>query len=117
MQSHMRTSGQLQAQASAFSVLPEMAMTPADCYQKLVANEVERLAVDDAAGRTAATGIVPYPPGIPMVMPGEKLGTNDEPFLAYLRTIQAWDRVFPGFAHDTHGIESEEGVYKLLVLK
>ena len=117
MQSHMRTSGQLQAQASAFSVLPEMAMTPADCYQKLVANEVERLAVDDAAGRTAATGIVPYPPGIPMVMPGEKLETNDEPFLAYLRTIQAWDRVFPGFAHDTHGIESEEGVYKLLVLK
>ena len=117
MQSHMRSSGQLQAQASAFSMLPEMAMTPADCYQKLVANEVERIAVDDAAGRTAATGIVPYPPGIPMVMPGEKLGTNKEPFLAYLRAIQAWDRVFPGFAHDTHGIESEEGVYKLLVLK
>lgn len=117
MQAHMRDSGLLQTQARAFSVLPEMEMTPADCYQKLIANEVERIAVDDAAGRTAATGLVPYPPGIPMVMPGERLGTNDEPFLAYLRAIQAWDRVFPGFAHDTHGIESEEGVYKLLVLK
>ncbi|MEI6073390.1 MAG: Orn/Lys/Arg decarboxylase N-terminal domain-containing protein [Verrucomicrobiae bacterium] len=117
MQSHMRSSQLLQVQASAFSVLPEMAMIPADCYQKLVANEVERIAVDDAAGRTAATGLVPYPPGIPMVMPGEKLGGEGEPFLAYLRAIQAWDRVFPGFAHDTHGVESEEGVYKILVLK
>jgi hypothetical protein len=24
---------------------------------------------------------------------------------------------FPGFTHDTHGIESEGGVYRLLVLK
>jgi len=117
MQSHMRTAGILQAQAQAFSALPAMAMTPADCYQKLVANEVERISVADAAGRTAATGLVPYPPGIPMVMPGENLGTAEEPFLAYLLAIQEWDRKFPGFAHDTHGIEPEDGTYKLLVLK
>ncbi len=117
MQSHLRQGGQLQAQARAFSVLPEIAMPPADAYQKLIANEVERISVDDAAGRIAATGIVPYPPGIPMVMPGERLGTMDEPFLAYLRAIQDWDRKFPGFAHDTHGIESDDGVYKLLVLR
>jgi len=113
----MKTGGILQSQAKAFSVLPEMAMTPADCYQKLVANEVERISVEDASGRTAATGLVPYPPGIPMVMPGEKLGTKDEPFLADLLAIQDWDRKFPGFAHDTHGIEPEDGTYKLLVLK
>ncbi len=117
MQAHMRDAGILQCQARAFSALPEWEMTPADCYQKLVANEVERISVGDAAGRTAATGLVPYPPGIPMVMPGEKLGKADEPFLAYLLAIQGWDREFPGFAHDTHGVESEEGVYKILVLK
>jgi len=117
MQSHMRTSRQLQIQGRAFSELPEMEMTPADCYQKLVANEIERISVEDAAGRTAATGLVPYPPGIPMVMPGERLGEKDGPFLAYLLAIQQWDRVFPGFAHDTHGVESEEGTYKILVLK
>jgi len=117
MQAHLRDGGQLQAQARAFSVLPEIAMPPADAYQKLVAGEVERIGVDEAAGRTAATGIVPYPPGIPMVMPGEKLGALDEPFLAYLRAIQDWDRKFPGFAHDTHGIEPEDGIYKLLVLR
>ncbi len=117
MQAHMRAGAILQSQARAFSVLPEMAMTPADCYQKLVANEVERISVADAAGRTAATGLVPYPPGIPMVMPGEKLGTKDEPFLAYLLAIQEWDTKFPGFAHDTHGVEPEDGIYKILVLK
>ena len=117
MQAQMRESGQLQIQASAFSVLPKMEMTPADCYQKLIANDVERISVDDAAGRTVATGIVPYPPGIPMVMPGENLGSKDEPFLGYLRAMQDWDRKFPGFAHDTHGVECEEGVYKILVLK
>jgi lysine decarboxylase/arginine decarboxylase len=109
MQAHMRTSGQLQAQGRAFSALPQMDLTPSDCYQKLVANEVERIGVEDAAGRTAATGLVPYPPGIPMVMPGENLGGKEEPFLAYLLAIQDWDRHFPGFAHDTHGVESEEG--------
>jgi lysine decarboxylase/arginine decarboxylase len=117
MQAHMRSSGLLQIQGRAFSQLPEMGITPADCYQKLLGNEVERIRVDDAAGRTAATGIVPYPPGIPMIMPGEKLGSAEEPFLAYLRAIQDWDRTFSGFAHDTHGIEAEEGYYKLLVLK
>jgi lysine decarboxylase/arginine decarboxylase len=117
MQAHMRGGEILQSQARAFSVLPEMAMTPADCYQRLIANDVERISVADAAGRTAATGLVPYPPGIPMVMPGEKLGSPDDPFLAYLLAIQEWDRKFPGFAHDTHGVESEDGTYKILVLK
>lgn len=117
MQEHMQNGGQLQAQARAFNVLPEMAMTPAEAYQKLIGNEVERISLDEADGRIAATGLVPYPPGIPMVMPGEKLGTRDEPFLGYLQAIQDWDRKFPGFAHDTHGVEAEEGRYHLLVLK
>ncbi len=117
MQEHLRVGGQLQAQARAFNVLPDMAMIPADAYQKLIVGEVERIPLEEADGRIAATGLVPYPPGIPMVMPGEKLGTRDEPFLGYLRAIQDWDRKFPGFAHDTHGIEAGEDGYELLVLK
>ena len=117
MQAHLHGSGQLGLQGQAFSNLPRMACTPADAYQSLVANAVERVSLDQADGRIAATGIVPYPPGIPMVMPGEHLGTIAEPFLAYLLAIQDWDRKFPGFAHDTHGIEPEDGTYKLLALK
>lgn len=36
-----------------------------------------------AAGRVAAEMITPYPPGIPAVLPGERL---TEPVLRYLRT-------------------------------
>ena len=73
--------------------------------------EVEQVAVDDMAGRIVATGIVPYPPGIPMLMPGEEAGAGDGPYLGYLRALQAWDRRFPGFAHDTHGAETINGRY------
>lgn len=117
MQLHLRRSGQLQSQADAFASLPKMEMVPSDSYQKLIAGEIEHVTLEKAAGRIAATGIVPYPPGIPMVMPGEHLGQASDPYLTYLRAIEEWDRTFPGFAHDTHGIESEGGSYHMMVLK
>jgi arginine/lysine/ornithine decarboxylase len=60
----------------------------------------------------AATAIVPYPPGIPLVMPGETLGAANGPMLAYLAALQEFDKAFPAFAHDTHGIEAADGVYR-----
>jgi arginine decarboxylase len=68
-------------------------------------------------GRTVATGVVPYPPGIPLLMPGENAGDGDGPFLGYLKALEAFDRRFPGFAHDTHGVEAEDGVYRIACLK
>nr|WP_123368814.1 hypothetical protein [Pseudomonas brassicacearum] len=41
----------------------------------------------------------------------------DGPLLAYFKAVEAFDKYFPGFTHDTQGIESEGGVYRLLVLK
>ncbi|WP_426153939.1 Orn/Lys/Arg decarboxylase N-terminal domain-containing protein [Pseudomonas sp. DC3000-4b1] len=109
--------GTTAAMARAFSQLPRAEHSPVEAYEKLVRNEVESLTLEEAAGRTAATGIVPYPPGIPLIMPGENLGALDGPFLEYLMALQAFDRAFPAFAHDTHGIEVQEGVYRLLCLK
>ena len=43
----------------------------------------ERVPLSKAAGRVAAEMITPYPPGIPAVLPGERL---TEPVLRYLRT-------------------------------
>ena len=57
------------------------------------------------ADRVLATSVVPYPPGIPMLMPGESTGPDDGPYLSYLRALQGWDARFPGFGHDTHGVE------------
>ncbi len=104
-------------QAQAFSMIPKPCMTPAEAYRHLVHNEVERVRIDSIAGRVAATGIVPYPPGIPMIMPGEDVGRQDGPCLGYLRALQAWDRKFPGFGHDIHGVENIEGTYFVYCLK
>ena len=113
----LQESNQLKWQAAAFSTLPTLVFTPADTYSKLVHNEVEQVAVDEMAGRVVATGVVPYPPGIPMLMPGENVGGEDSPYLGYLRALQAWDRRFPGFGHDTHGVENEGGTNYVYCLK
>jgi arginine decarboxylase len=112
-----KKSNLLQLQSEAFSSLPKVELTPQKTYSRLVHNEIEKVAVDELADRTLATGIVPYPPGIPMLMPGENAGPDDGPCIGYLRALQAWDRRFPGFEHETHGVESEEGIYYVFCLK
>lgn len=106
-----------QAQALAFTTLPEPVMTPADAYVKLVHNEIETVSVDELYDRVLATGIVPYPPGIPMIMPGENAGNITSPYIRYLQILQHWDRLFPGFGHDIHGVENIEGFYYVQCLK
>jgi arginine/lysine/ornithine decarboxylase len=113
MKKHRTTS----TMAKAFGMLPEAQLSPVQAYEKLVRNQVEQVALEQAAGRIVATGIVPYPPGIPLLMPGENAGPLDGPLLGYLRALESFDKSFPGFTHDTHGIESEAGEYRLLVLK
>jgi arginine/lysine/ornithine decarboxylase len=66
------------------------------------------------AGRVSAVMVVPYPPGIPLLMPGEHVGAMDGPVLRYLLALEAFDAKFPGFAHDIHGVErDEDGIYSI----
>ena len=62
------------------------------------------------ADRVVAVGVIPYPPGIPIVMPGENLGAADGPWLTYLRTLQEYGHRFPGFAKEVEGTEEHDGV-------
>ena len=114
---HYRRSGQMQHLQRAFSSLPIPAMVPADAYRRLVRNEVERVRLDDAADRVVATSVVPYPPGIPMMMPGENTGPADGPYIGYLKALRDWDRRFAGFGHETHGVEVKAGEQYLHCLK
>jgi arginine/lysine/ornithine decarboxylase len=59
------------------------------------------------AERTATVMVVPYPPGIPILMPGESAGAADGPLLQYLAALQTFDKRFPGFEHDIHGVERD----------
>jgi arginine/lysine/ornithine decarboxylase len=103
--------------AEAFSTLPTPVMTPSAAYQLLIRDQIEHVSLDDLADRVLATSVVPYPPGIPMLMPGESTGAADGPYLGYLRALWSWDQRFPGFGHDTHGVEVRDGVYYLQCLK
>jgi arginine decarboxylase len=92
---------------SAFGQLPEAKLTPADAYRRLVRGRSERLPLTAMAERTATVMVVPYPPGIPILMPGESAGPADGPLLEYLAALEVFDKGFPGFEHDIHGVERD----------
>jgi arginine/lysine/ornithine decarboxylase len=100
----------------AFGVLPRPVFTPVQAYEQLVLGNVEQIPLEKMVGRVLATGIVPYPPGIPLLMPGEAAGNMGGPALSYLKALQEFDRLFPGFTHDIHGVESINGSYHALCL-
>lgn len=110
----MKRLGTTASMAAGFSVLPRAELTPTAAYEALVRGEVERVPLHALGGRVVATGVVPYPPGIPLMMPGENAGPADGPVVGYLRALEAFDAEFPGFGHDTHGVEVEEGAYHVL---
>jgi arginine decarboxylase len=117
MFAQLKDSRQTHWLAEAFSTLPTPVMTPSAAYQQLVRDQIEHVPLDDLANRVLATSVVPYPPGIPMLMPGESTGASDGPYLGYLRALWAWDKRFPGFGHDTHGVENRDGTYYVQCLK
>ena len=103
--------------SAAFGVLPAPVLSPVEAYERLVNDDVESLALANLAGRTVATGVVPYPPGIPLLMPGENAGLATGPLIGYLKALEAFDAEMPGFAHDTHGVEVVDGLYQVLCVK
>jgi arginine decarboxylase len=113
---HMKKSRQGYWQAQAYATLPTPAMTPRRAFQQLMAGEAEKVALDRMANRIVAVGLIPYPPGIPIVMPGENLGPTDGPWLTYLRTLQEYGHRFPGFAKEVEGTEERDGVYHVYCL-
>jgi arginine decarboxylase len=48
------------------------AMKPADAFAKMAHGEIERVAIDELEGRVTAMLVTPYPPGIPLLIPGER---------------------------------------------
>ncbi len=101
----------------AYSIIPEPAVSYAEAYKNLVRGEVEQVPVSNAGDRVVATGIFPYPPGIPVLAPGERAGAQKGPILKYLTSLQDFDARFPGFEHDTHGVVCIKGEYRMYCIK
>jgi arginine decarboxylase len=102
---------------AAYETLPAADMTPREAYERLVAGEVELVPSDKLAKRTAANAVMPYPPGIPMLMSGENFGAADSPQIEYLRSMQNREKQFPGFAGVIEGAEMIGGIYHVLCVK
>jgi arginine decarboxylase len=114
MHAEVRAHGTIGLLDRAFGELPVPVSSPAEAYRRLVRARSERVPVSKMADRVAAVMVVPYPPGIPILMPGERAGAIDAPVLSYLLALEDFDAKFPGFAHDIHGVERDgNGVFSV----
>ena len=79
-------------------------MTPTDAYAHIAQRKTERVGIDDLEGRITTSLLTPYPPGIPLLVPGE--GFNRK-IVDYLKFTRSFNSKFPGFATDVHGLVHE----------
>src|SRR5262245_31049006 len=89
------------------SSFPEPAMSPKGAYEALVANDVEYVPLEQAKGRVAATLALIYPPGIGVVVPGERWDEKARPMLDYFMAFQESFNRFPGFNYEVQGVFQE----------
>ena len=102
----------LAIQNAIFAELPEMVLTPQQAHAELAGGRIELVPLERLKGRVLARMVVPYPPGIPLIVPGERV--TSPLIIDYLRFAAEWDRQFPGFEADIHGVRKDEsGAYLL----
>jgi ornithine decarboxylase len=89
------------------SSFPELAISPKEAYEALVANEVDYLPLEEITGRIAATLALIYPPGIGVVVPGERWDDRARPMLDYFMAFQESFNRFPGFNYEVQGVYQE----------
>ncbi|MBK7646814.1 MAG: arginine/lysine/ornithine decarboxylase [Betaproteobacteria bacterium] len=85
------------------------AMRPADAFAKMAHRDIERVPVDALEGRVTAVLLTPYPPGIPLLIPGERFNAT---ICSYLKFAREFNATFPGFETDVHGlVKGADGTY------
>ena len=89
-------------------------MRPSDAFECLAHRRVDRVAIDELEGRVTTMLVTPYPPGIPLLIPGERFNRS---IVEYLQYARSFNERFPGFDTDVHGlvIESEKGQQRYFV--
>lgn len=77
------------------------AMKPTDAFAKMAHREIDRVPIDELEGRVTAVLLTPYPPGIPLLIPGEQF---NKIIVRYLKFARNFNEQFPGFEADNHGL-------------
>lgn len=81
------------------------AMKPSDAFANIARRRIERVEIDKLEGRITTSLLTPYPPGIPLLIPGERFNKK---IVDYLRFTRAFNKAFPGFDTDVHGLVAED---------
>jgi arginine decarboxylase len=85
------------------------AMKPSDAFAKMAHREMDRVPIDDLEGRATAVLLTPYPPGIPLLIPGEVFNKT---IVDYLKFAREFNAKFVGFETDIHGlVKGADGTY------
>ena len=77
------------------------AMKPCDAWAAMAHRHTERVPIDQLEGRITAMLVTPYPPGIPLLIPGERFNATIVKYLQFARDFNAR---FPGFETEIHGL-------------
>ncbi|MBA0902672.1 MAG: arginine/lysine/ornithine decarboxylase [Candidatus Nitrotoga sp.] len=79
----------------------EPAMKPSDAFAKMAHGEIDLVSIDELEGRITSVLLTPYPPGIPLLIPGERFNKK---IVDYLKFARDFNQRFPGFETDIHGL-------------
>jgi len=77
------------------------AMKPSEAYARIAHRDTERVPIEELEGRITTALLTPYPPGIPLLIPGERFNRR---IVEYLLFAQEFNAKFPGFDTDVHGL-------------
>jgi arginine decarboxylase len=83
------------------------AMKPSDAFAHIAHRTTERVPIDDLEGRITTSLVTPYPPGIPLLIPGEVFNRK---IVDYLKFNREFARACPGFETDIHGLVQETAI-------
>ena len=98
---------ELQRLSFRASSFPELAMSSEEAYEALVANDVDYVPLDAIKDRISATLALIYPPGIGVVVPGERWDERARPMLDYFLAFEESFNRFPGFNYEVQGVYQE----------
>ncbi len=83
---------------------PEQAMSARDANEALVGGRVDFVPMTEVKGRIAATLALIYPPGIGIVVPGERYDDRAKPMIDYFLAFEESCNRFPGFSYEVQGV-------------
>jgi len=102
---------ELQRLCFRYDSFPEQAMSARDANEALVGGEVDLVPMSEVSGRISATLALIYPPGIGIIVPGERYDKRAKPMIDYFLTFEDSCNQFPGFSYEVQGVYQihEEG--------